>query len=306
MRNTMLGAVGIAATAVLVAGCGAVPGLPISGTTANTGGSVDGPTTLVRFVVLTAPGSGPIDIVDINNPSKKFASGLKPGTVTDYLRVSAGLAEMDASGKVLSGSLAGVDTKKPRNTMVVGNGGSGPESQLFVETDGKLDTSATGKTMPSDKAGLVGSGLGFGKGAPQGAALTLGLSSGTCVKSVDGNGDHDTLGVASIPVWFAADPGSLELRWYGDPSCHNAATASAKVTVAAGKQAYVLPWLRDASHFGFLVVPISADGAGNAGVVDAGDGPAYSAPDSNSGGGTTTTTPTTDTPEPTTSDPSDG
>src|SRR5437762_304358 len=54
--------------------------------TFDPGSGSTGPTSPVRFVILTEPGATPVDLFDGAKPSgSKLASGLKAGTVTDYL-----------------------------------------------------------------------------------------------------------------------------------------------------------------------------------------------------------------------------
>jgi hypothetical protein len=276
MRKTLLCAL------ALLAGCSTqtpAPGSLLPDTSKSSTADLSGPTALTRFVVVATPDTKPVDIVNIDDPAKKYATGLKPGAVTDFMQVPVRLALMDSTGKLLEGSMSGPDLKAPRNTIVVGTGSSGPQSTGFREKDGKVDLSQSGLTMPAGKAILIGSGLGFGKGSGlDKASLTLGGGKGKCVPSAGSSSqikDHDTVGGGSIPVQFAAEPGALDLTWYGDPSCTAAQTASAKATVEADNYAYVVPYLSDPTHFRFLIVPVTANGGGKSGVVDAPAGPAY-------------------------------
>jgi hypothetical protein len=45
------------------------------------------------------PDDKPVDVIDVNDHTKKYASGLKPGSVSDYIRVSKGAALAGSDGK---------------------------------------------------------------------------------------------------------------------------------------------------------------------------------------------------------------
>ncbi|WP_132119315.1 hypothetical protein [Actinocrispum wychmicini] len=280
MRRTLLGVTGLVA-AVLLTACGSSGTSPgASGPAATDTGSADsaeGPTTLVRFVVVQTTDGKPVDIVNLGDPKKKYVTGLKPGDVSDYVKVPVAIAQMDSGGKLLAASLPGVDTASPRNTMVVGQGLDGPRGEWFREKNGRIDTY---QAVPPGKAVLVSSGYGFGKGSPA-KGITLGTG-GKCVNDVgpSNGGTGGTEGSGAIPTWSVADPGSLDLTWYSDPECKKAVTTGLKAKVDADHFAYVLPMLVDATHFRTVFVPVNANGSGKDGVVVGEVGPAYAAPDS--------------------------
>ena len=285
MRKTMPRAGFLVVAAMLLAACGVPAGLPGTHQGSGSADTSQGPTTLVRFVVLTPPGAGPIDLVDSQDHKHRYASGLTAGTVTDYLRVPSIVTALDSSGKELTGMLSTIDTSTPRNTMVVGGSGSLGGPEFFRERGGRVvvDAAAIGGPLPTDKPVLVSSGTGIAQGGPKDVSLTLGEQPGKCVPGAvpDSQGqpsDHDTVGAGSIPVYFAPAPGPMELTWYAGPTCQNAETTSARTTLQNGQFAYVLPWLADSTHVRFLVLPITTDKPGTEGLVTADAGPAW-APD---------------------------
>jgi hypothetical protein len=259
MRKTLLGAIGVAAA--LLAGCN-------DGTTAAPG-AADGNTTTVRFVVLQTPDGKPVDIVGVNDRQKKYATGLKPGTVSDYIRVPTGVVPVGSDGKTLANPLDEGDSKNPRNTLVLGTGTNGPEAYFFPEKDGNIELS--GKALPGQYATLVSIGFGLSKDAQDNTPLVLGGADGKCVASVNPNADGDntwnSVGPGGAPVIFAADPGALALTWYGESACSDAKTATVKTTVKGGGSAYIFPWLSDATQLRVIFIPITTDAPGIAGVI---------------------------------------
>jgi hypothetical protein len=290
MRRTLLTLLGVA----LLAGCSAttagvaVPATgqagpasgssPVSPTsTAETEASQAKPagqsSTKARFVVLATPDGKPIDIANAADTKKKYLSGLKPGSVSDYVEVPRGITAIDSQGKPLIGPMTEDDTKFSRVTLVIGMRDGGSEGYFFPEQDGKIQTTGT---IPADRALLVSIGLGLAPGGPDNASLKLAAKAGdadVCVPALNPNADE--VESAGNPILYNAIPGPLELTWHNKSDCQHPVTKTVKVTVEPGKSGYVFPLLADSTHFRFLFVPITADRPGDADVVDSGVGPAY-------------------------------
>ncbi|HEY4023580.1 MAG TPA: hypothetical protein VGM75_33200 [Pseudonocardiaceae bacterium] len=272
----------IAVAALLLAACGGPSNFSAAPQSGGSSGATEGPTTLVRFVVITPPGFGPIDLVDPHDTKHKYATGLAAGTVTDYLKVPQQLEATDATGKVLEGFLAGMDGRSQRNTMVIGPNNNNGGAQFFKESNGQVgyDAGSIGGKLPTDKPVIISIGGGLLQGGPANMTLQLGQGPGKCVAGAVPDAQTGTINQSesaggSVPVYYAPASGSSQLSLYGNAACQLSEASSVDFTMRSGQFAYVVPWLADSTHIRFLVVPVTADKPGTDGVVDAPVGPAW-------------------------------
>jgi|GEM_PF-4454825 len=241
----------------------------------------------MRFVVLVPPGTAAVDVAAGSDPAsaKPVASGLQPGTVSDYVAVPTNDQVMVEVGGHRVGTIT-FPQQGQRQTVAIGMDATGSFAlSEFREKDGRVvgvagdmvGTSGVSggdaNAVPAGKALVIGNGLGNGKIAAD-SGFTLGQPGKGCLAQPGTTAD--TSGIRSVvggTVDFYAEPGTLELAWFADTDCANVASASARASLSAGQEAYGFTWFTDPTHLRLLLVPVTTAGSGKEGVVDSGDGP---------------------------------
>jgi hypothetical protein len=241
---------------------------------APAGGTSDSPTIKARFVNALGPGKGQLDVVaDSSDPAKKkvLAADIKPGAVTDYLTIPIS-ATMTVGGQPAPWTnFALPKDPNSRVTVLVDD-----QFEAFVEKDGKLTGEAWGTTGQSQPPQLA-----------SGKALLVARWQRPDLQPADNfelskpgagclpGGPHDQQGGPGPVLFYQVSAGPQELAYSDYLNCKRPSTATAKFTVESGQSAYTVVYLSDPKHARMLVVPITADKPGNTGVVDSGDGPAF-------------------------------
>jgi hypothetical protein len=188
--------------------------------------------------------TGPSDSETPEAPDKTGGSSdmtpvadVKLGEATEYVPMKSG-STMSIGGTPLLDFPATGDGV--RLTIVVGTNTDGKiEATGFKEKDGKvIGEFGTGKLADSPplkdgKATVFGSGIGLGT-AKEHKSTHLGVVDKGCLA--------DMAITAKDTLALAADPGDVEIGWFGDDKCKSAAGDTQKVTLKAGQQAYAFAW----------------------------------------------------------------
>jgi hypothetical protein len=246
-----------------------------------------GPKKPVRFVILTPPGSDALDLAaGYDGTGQKIATGLKSGTVTDYLMIGSGVALVDKSGKAVA-HLGSSATDGQRTTFVVGQDQDGAYTvDTLYEQDGHVLDGAEPRS-DGGKAMIISDGFGMGPiAAKTDSSVRLGTAARHCIASDKDNSDGSSssdpneggfgLAPATSPLAYHIDPQPTDLVWLTDVDCRTVETQPVHVDLKGGQYAYLFPYFASPDHLHSLLVPVTANGKGNDGVVDSGDGPTFS------------------------------
>nr|WP_157528522.1 hypothetical protein [Kibdelosporangium sp. MJ126-NF4] len=284
MRRALLGLT--AAIVTTCVGCTASPVLPGPVATSLRGKS----DVKVRFVVLLTPDGKPIDITAGEHAMpREGASGLKSGSVTDYVEFptrSLSVVAHEGGALLQNIDIFSDSSDAARYTVVLGVSDGDVEAIGFKERDGKVAMQQLPVEAPADKAVLFSTSAGIQPGSgPKDPFPSLGAGVAKCFTTEPNLGTDFlktlSLSTTSSHYYIAVDPGEHDLAWYSkkqkyaDEKCAQPITGNGKINLAAGQHAYVLPWLADPTHFEAMIVPVTADGKGDAGVVNLPTGPAY-------------------------------